>query len=102
MLPLKRASLMAQTVKNMSAMRETWGSIPGWGVQYLGQEFGPRVGNGSGRSPGERNGSPHSSILAWRISWTEEPWQATQSMGSQRVAYPQNSFNMKLTNLSVG
>ena len=29
-------------------------------------------------------------------------WWATQSMGLQRVGYPQNFFNMKLTNLSVG
>ena len=41
---------------------------------------------GSGRSPGEGNGSSilHSSILAWRIPWTEEPG-GLQSMGSQRV-----------------
>ena len=36
---------------------------------------------GSGRSPGEGNGNP-SSILAWRIPWTEEPG-GLQSMGSQ-------------------
>ena len=38
---------------------------------------------GSGRAPGERNGS-HSSFLAWRIPWTEEPG-GLHSMGSQRV-----------------
>ena len=38
---------------------------------------------GSGRSPGKGNGYP-SSILAWRIPWTEEPG-GVQSMGSQRV-----------------
>ena len=38
---------------------------------------------GLGRSPGEGNGT-HSSILAWRISWTEEPG-ALQYMGSQGV-----------------
>ena len=37
---------------------------------------------GLGRSPGEGNGN-HSSILAWRTSWTEEPG-GLQSMGSQR------------------
>ena len=38
-----------------------------------------------GKSPGEGNGnSIHSSILAWRISWTEEPG-GLYSMGSQRV-----------------
>ena len=35
---------------------------------------------GSGRSPGERNGNSHSSILAWRIPWTEEAG-GLQSMG---------------------
>ena len=41
---------------------------------------------GSGRSPGEGNGNPlmHSSILVWRIPWTEEPG-GLQSMGLQRV-----------------
>ena len=38
---------------------------------------------GSGRSPGEGKGN-HSSILAWRIPWTEEPG-GLQSTGSQRV-----------------
>ena len=40
---------------------------------------------GSGRSPGEGNGN-HSSILAWKIPWTEEPGRL-QSMGSQRVGH---------------
>ena len=39
---------------------------------------------GSGRSPGGGSGNPHSSILAWRISWTEEPGRL-QSTGSQGV-----------------
>ena len=38
---------------------------------------------GSGRSPGEGNGI-HSSILAWRIPWTEEPGRL-QSVGSQEL-----------------
>jgi len=41
---------------------------------------------GLGRSPGEGNGSTHSSILAWRIPWTEEPG-GLQSMGSRRVGH---------------
>ena len=41
---------------------------------------------GLGRSPGEGNGSTHSSILAWRIPWTEEPG-GLQSTGSQRVGH---------------
>ena len=40
---------------------------------------------GSGRSPGEAN-SNHSSTLAWKIPWTEEPGRL-QSMGSRRVGH---------------
>ena len=49
------ASLVAQTVKNLSAVQETW-------VQSLGQE-----------DPLEKRMAIHSSILAWRIPWTEKP-----------------------------
>ena len=55
---------MAQMVKNLPAMQETW-------VGFLGQE-----------DPLEKEMATHSSILAWRISWTEEP-SRLQSMGSQ-------------------
>ena len=41
---------------------------------------------GSGRSPGVEGMAIHSSILAWRILWTEEPG-GLQSMGSQRVGH---------------
>ena len=50
-----RASLMAQTVKYLPARQETW-------VQSLG-----------GEDPLEKGIATHSSILAWRIPWTEEP-----------------------------
>ena len=43
----------------------------------------PGFGPGSGRSPGEGMAT-HSSILAWRIPWTEETG-GLQSMGSQRI-----------------
>ena len=59
---------MAQTVKNLSVMWETPGSIPE-----------------SGRYPGEGNAT-HSSILAWGFQWTEEPG-GLQSMGSQRIRH---------------
>ena len=59
---------MAQMVKNLPAMRETQ-------VQSLGQE-----------DPLEKGMATHSSILAWRIPWTEEPG-GPQSMGLQRVRY---------------
>ena len=44
----------------------------------------PGLVPGLGKSPGERNGSLHSSVLAWRIPWTEEPG-GLWSMGLQRV-----------------
>ena len=59
---------MAQTVKNLLAMQETQ-------VQSLGQEY-----------PLEKGMATHSSIPAWRISWTEEPG-GLQSIGSQRVRH---------------
>ena len=49
------ASLVAQRLKRLPAMQETW-------VQFLGQE-----------DPLEKEMATHSSILAWRIPWTEEP-----------------------------
>ena len=52
--------------KNLPAMQEIWARFPG-------QE-----------DPLEEETAPHSSILAWRIPWTEEPG-GLQSMGSQRV-----------------
>ena len=58
------ASLVAQTVKNLPAIQETW-------VQSLGQE-----------DPLEKGMTTDSSILAWEISWTEEPGRL-QSMGLQ-------------------
>ena len=61
-----RASLVAQMVKCLPAMWETW-------VRSLGWE-----------DPLEQEMATHSSILAWKIPWTEEPcWP--QSMESQRV-----------------
>ena len=62
------ASLVAQMVKNPPAMWETW-------VQSLGWE-----------DPLEESMATHSSILAWRIPWTEEPG-GLQSLGLHRVGY---------------
>ena len=61
-----RASLGAQMVKNPPAVQETQ-------VQSLGRE-----------DPLEKEMGTHSSILAWRIPWTEESGRL-QSMGSQRI-----------------
>ena len=60
------ASLVSQMVKNLPAMRETW-------VRSLGQEDSLEEGM-----------ETHSSILAWRVPWTEEPGRL-QSMGSHRA-----------------
>ena len=68
MLSFPYASLVAQTVKNLPAMWETW-------VLSLGQE-----------DPLEKEMAIHSSFLAWGIPWTEEPG-ALQSMGLQRVGH---------------
>ena len=60
------ASLLAQMVKILSAMQETWIRILGW------------------EDPLEEEMATHSSSLAWRIPWTEEPG-GLQSTGLQRV-----------------
>ena len=59
---------MAQMVKNPPAMQETW-------IQFLGLEDAL-----------EKGMATHSSILAWRIPWTEEPGRL-QFMGSHRVRH---------------
>ena len=60
------ASLVAQMVKRLPAMQE---------VRFLGWE-----------DPLEKEMAIHSSTLAWKISWTEEP-DRLQFMGSQRVGH---------------
>ena len=60
------ASIVAQMVKNLPVMQETQ-------VRSLGQE-----------DPLEKQMPTHSSILAWKISWMEEPGRL-QYMGSQKV-----------------
>ena len=62
------ASLVAQIVKNLPSLQETW-------VLSLSQE-----------DPLEESMAAHSSILAWRIPWTEEPG-GLQSMESKRVRH---------------
>ena len=63
-----RASLVAQMVKNLPEMQETW-------VQSLGWE-----------DPPEKGMATHSSILAWEILWAEER-VGLLSMRSQRVVH---------------
>ena len=62
------ASLVAQMIKNLPAMRDTWVPSLGW------------------ENPLEEGMATHSSIPAWRIPWAEEPG-GLQSIGSQRVGH---------------
>ena len=63
-----RTSLVAQMVKRLSTMQETWVRSLDW-EDLLEKEM-----------------AAHSSTLAWKIPWTEEPGKL-QSMGSQRVRH---------------
>ena len=65
-LSTDETSLVAQMVKRLSTMRETWVRSLGWEESL------------------EKEMATHSSILAWKISWTEEPG-GLQSGRSQRV-----------------
>ena len=65
---VKRISLVAQMVKHLPTMRESW-------VRSLGRE-----------DPLEKEMASHSSALAWKIPWTEEPVKL-QSLGSLRVEH---------------
>ena len=63
-----RASLVAQRVKLLPTMWETW-------VRFLGRE-----------DPLEKEMATHTSTLVWKIPWSEKPGRL-QSMGSQRVGH---------------
>ena len=63
------ASLMAQMIKNLPAVQETWFRSLGWEV------------------PLEKGiAATHASVLVWKIPWTEEP-DGLQSIGCQRVTH---------------
>ena len=74
---------MSQMVKNPPAVQESW-------VQSLGRE-----------DPLERGTAAHSSILAWRIPWTEEPGRL-QSMGLQRPLSPASGNLFSVSMILVG
>ena len=63
-----QTSLVAQMVKHLPMMQETW-------VRFLG-----------GEDPLEKEMATHSTILVWRIPWTEKPGRM-QSIGSQKVGH---------------
>ena len=81
---------MAQLVKNLPAMWETWVrslvSLVAQLVKNLPAVQETRVQSLGREDPLEKEMATHSSILAWKISWTEEPG-GLQSMGSQRVGH---------------
>ena len=64
----KLLEIRALLVKNLPAIRETWVQSLGW------------------KDPQKKGMATHSSILVWKIPWTEEP-RGLQSMGSQRVRH---------------
>ena len=68
LLGYRRTSLVAHMVKRLPTMQETQ-------VQFLGQ-----------KDPLEKEMATHSSTLAWKIPWMEEP-NRLQSMGLQRVGH---------------
>ena len=68
LLLLSLPSLVAQTVKNLPAMQETW-------ALSLGRE-----------DPMEKGMATHSNTLAWRSPWTEEPG-TLQSLGPKRIGH---------------
>ena len=67
LLPLQGASLVAQMVKNLPAMQET------------------RVRSLGGEGPLEKGMAVHSSILAWRIPWTEKPGATVHGVTKSRT-----------------
>ena len=78
----QKTSLMAQMLKNLPAMQETRIPSLGW------------------EDPLEKGMATHSSILAWRIPWTEVPGEL-QSMGSQRVRHNYNDLAHTKSNCSL-
>ena len=77
---------MAQKVKNLPAMQETWVPSLGW------------------EDPLEEGMAIPSSILAWRIPWTEEPGGSprTLSMGSQSVGHHYTTKQLTLICIRFG
>ena len=77
MISLSGASLIAQLVKNLPAMQETL-------VRSLGWE-----------DPMEKGKATHSSILAWRIPWTDSPWGRKESGTTERLSLHSLSSDLK-------
>ena len=71
------AFIVAQSVKNLPAVQETWVTSLGWEDSL------------------EKEMATHSSILAWKISWKEEP-SGLQSMESPRVGHDQKTNTLIL------
>ena len=97
------SSLVAQQIKNLPALQETLVWILDWEDPWRrdrlltpvfmgfpggsdGKESACNVGDLGLEDPKEKGTATHSSILAWRTAWTEEP-DGLQSKGSQRVRH---------------
>ena len=85
-LPVLKKNKYMVVYGNLESSEE----IPGFPGGSVGKNSPDNEGDtglipGLGRSPGEGNAT-HSSILAWRVPWTEEPG-GLQSTGSQRVGH---------------
>ena len=72
------ASLVAQTVKRLSTMQETW-------VPSLGRE-----------DPLEKEMAIHSRTIAWKIPWTEGLWGCKESDTTERLHFSQLIYNVEL------
>ena len=77
------ASLVAQMVKNLTAVWETQVQSLGW------------------KDPLEKGMAAHTSILIWRITWTEETGRL-QSMGSQRIGHDRVTNTLSIIELFRG
>ena len=76
-LQFSQASLVAQLVKNLPAMQETW-------VQSLGWE-----------DPLEKGKVTHSRILTWRIPWTVSSWGCKESDTTEQLSLSPPSINSR-------
>ena len=74
--------MVVQLVKNLLTMWEIW-------IRSLGWE-----------DPLEKEMATHSSILAWKISWTQKPGEL-KTMGSQTVGHPKESDRTEQLSLSL-
>ena len=74
---------MAQTVKRLSTMRETWVRALGW------------------EDPLEKEMAIHSSTIAWKIPWTEEPGRLVCGVAKSRTRLNDFTFTFKVKSIKL-